>query len=363
MGVVLQVLEQRAAEALHHGADRLAIRRERIDHAPDVLDHQVIDELHMAGTRIDRDMRCGSAVGIGVQVPGERALRALGTGCLQFLRSIQDRRAAHHHRARMEGTEAFLEIRGRAVQHADLFHRQVERLGGDLRAHGFQALPDVGRADVNGGTAAPVELDARVLARPGGAAFDEARQRHAVVAALHHAPVELHLLRPIELRQAAIQRRGVIAAIELLLLFRRRDGGERVGHLVGPRQVAPAEFDRIDAEVLGGHVEQALTEEVGLEAPRAAVGAHRRLVGEQRMRLDVDVGHAIRAGEELRDVARRDRAVGAHIGAHVDPRRAAQRDDASVALAQELDLAVHLARVVRGEQVLAAVLGPFHRAP
>ena len=80
------------------------------------------------------------------------------------------------------------------------------------------------------------------------------------------------------------------------------------------------------------------------------------------MRLDVDVRHAIRAREELRDVARRDRAVGAHVGAHVDPRRAAQRDDPAVALAQDLDLAVHLARVIRREQVLAAILGPFHRA-
>src|SRR5205814_9913812 len=70
---------------------------------------------------------------------------------------------------------------------------------------------------------------------------------------------------------------------------------------------------------------------------------------------------AIRAREELRDVARRDRAVGAHIRAHVDPRRAAQRDDAAVALAEDFDLAVHLARVVGREQVLAAIFGPFHR--
>jgi len=66
-------------------------------------------------------------------------------------------------------------------------------------------------------------------------------------------------------------------------------------------------------------------------------------------------------GKELGDVARRDGAVRAHVGAHVDPGVAAQRHDAPIALAEDLDLAVHLARVVGGEQVLAPVLGPLHR--
>ena len=83
-------------------------------------------------------------------------------------------------------------------------------------------------------------------------------------------------------------------------------------------EVAAAELDAIDAEVLRHHVEQSLAEEIGLEAARPAVGADRRLVGELQRNVDVDVGDTIGARHELRDVARADRAVGAHIGADVD---------------------------------------------
>src|SRR5947207_14907769 len=102
----------------------------------------------------------------------------------------------------MEGAEAFLEISGRAVQHADLFQGQPKRLGRDLRADGFQSLPDVGRADIDRGAAVTVELDARVLARAGGAALDEAHDRRAVVAPVDQLAVQLRLFRPAEFADA-----------------------------------------------------------------------------------------------------------------------------------------------------------------
>ncbi len=41
-------------------------------------------------------------------------------------------------------------IVGRAVEHAaDALHRQFERVGGDLREHGLDALPDRRRADID----------------------------------------------------------------------------------------------------------------------------------------------------------------------------------------------------------------------
>ena len=108
-------------------------------------------------------------------------------------------------------------------------------------------------------------------------------------------------------------------------------------------------------------VEQPLAEEIGLEASRPAIGADRRLVGHPQRHVELDVGDAIRPGHELRDVARADRAVGAHIGAHVDVGVAAQRQDGAVARAGDLDVDLGLARVVHRHQVLAAVLGPLHR--
>ena len=77
--------------------------------------------------------------------------------------------------------------------------------------------------------------------------------------------------------------------------------------------------------------------------------------------VDLDVGDAVGPRHELGDVARADRAVGAHIGAHVDVGMAAQRQDGAVARAGDLDFDLGLAGMVHGHQILAAVLDPFHR--
>ena len=58
----------------------------------------------------------------------------------------------------------------------------------------------------------------------------------------------------------------------------------------------------------------------------------------------------------------RRRAVGAHVGADVGVRLSAQAQDGAVALARDLQRAGDVARVIGGDQVLAPVLDPFHRA-
>ena len=111
------------------------------------------------------------------------------------------------------------------------------------------------------------------------------------------------------------------------------------------------------------HVEQPLAEEVGLEAARPAIGADRRLVGHPQRGVDRDVGDRVGPRHELGDVARADRAVGAHVGAHVDVGVAAQAEDDAVAAAGDLDIDLRFAGVVHRHQVLAAVLDPLHRPP
>ena len=61
------------------------------------------------------------------------------------------------------------------------------------------------------------------------------------------------------------------------------------------------------------------------------------------------------------DVARRGDAVGADVGAEIDRAAAAQAEDLAVAVAGDLQLAFGVAGVIGREQVLAAVLDPFHR--
>ena len=77
--------------------------------------------------------------------------------------------------------------------------------------------------------------------------------------------------------------------------------------------------------------------------------------------VDADVRNAVGPGQDLRDVARAGRAVGAQIGADVGMGVAAQRPDGAVAVAGDLEVALDIARVIGRDEMLAPVLDPFHR--
>ncbi len=135
----------------------------------------------------------------------------------------------------------------------------------------------------------------------------------------------------------------------------------RPRHLGVGDEVAAAQFDTVDAQILRRHVDQPLAEEIALEPAGRAIGPDRRLVGGGERRLDMDVGDAIGAGDHLRAIARRGRAVGADIGAHVGMEPPAHAEDGAVAPAGDLELAIELAGMVAGEEMLAPVLDPFDR--
>ena len=104
--------------------------------------------------------------------------------------------------------------------------------------------------------------------------------REAVIAAVDQPALELFLLGPADFGKTALERDLIIAAVELVLALERRDGRDRVGHFGFADEVAPAEFDLIDAEIARRHVEQALAKKIGLETARPAISADRRLVGD-----------------------------------------------------------------------------------
>src|SRR5207302_6190637 len=107
------------------------------------------------------------------------------------------------------------------------------------------------------------ERHARGLLRPGGAALDEAAEREPVPAPVDQLALQLRLLGPADLGEAAVERELVVTAVELVLALERRDGGDRIRHLALGDEVAAAELDAIDTEILGDHVEQPLAEEIG----------------------------------------------------------------------------------------------------
>ena len=74
----------------------------------------------------------------------------------------------------------------------------------------------------------------------------------------------------------------------------------RQGISASDDQIAPPEFDPVDAKLARRDVEQPLAKEIRLEAARPAIGAGRRLVGQQQIDLEVDVRDAVRPGQHLR---------------------------------------------------------------
>ncbi len=300
-------------------------------------------------------------IGRGTAEPACRRLAHRGA---QLGGGIEDRRAAHHHRARRIAAEAFAHAVGRAViDAADAIRRHLQRIGGDLGEHRLETLAVRRRADMDRHRAIGLEHQAGGFPRARRAALEIAADGETMVAAGGERSLQRRLHGPADLLEAARECRAVVAAVGLGRKIELDDARQRIGHLAFRDQVAAAKLDGIDTEIARGHVEQPLAEEIRLEPPRSAIGADRRLAGQHERDLHVDVRHAIGTRENLRGVARACRAVGADIGADVGPGVAAQPADGAVAVAGDLELAGDVAGMVGGEEMLAAVLDPLDRAP
>ncbi len=83
------------------------------------------------------------------------------------------------------------------------------------------------------------------------------------------------------------------------------------------QEVAPAQLDRIEAELLGELVELHLEREARLHPAVAALGSAGRLVGEHARRVEAVGGEVVRPGQELARVVRGDQAEG-RVRAAVD---------------------------------------------
>ena len=132
-----------------------------------------------------------------------------------------------------------------------------------------------------------------------------------------------------------------------------------IRHRAFADQVAAADLDAVDADMRGDRIHQPLAHEGGLIAPRRAIGAARRLVGQADM-ADGAIGrHAIGPRQHGCGQIGHGRRVRAHIGAVIVKEFVVDREDAAVGIDGGADVMLLLARMVGGDQVLAAVLDPF----
>ena len=169
-------------------------------------------------------------------------------------------------------------------------------------------------------------------------------------------------LAPAEMRQRLVEEAGEIAGIERQFLGALLVEGDGVGHLGRRDQVRAAQRDAIDAELCCDRIHHALAHEAALEAAGRAIGRGRRLVGQAEMAGGAIGADLVGAGEHAHGAPHHAGAVGAHIGALVVEEFVVDAEQAPILVHGRADAVALLARMVGRDQVLAAVLDPFHRA-
>ena len=164
---------------------------------------------------------------------------------------------------------------------------------------------------------------------------------------------------------------GVGAALGLDELDREVHAALVVARVVAPaerrvvreraHEVAAPQLERVDAQLARGLVDGQLEERGGLGAAGAAGRAGRDLVGAR-----ADRGHArgrdrVAAAHQHRGRVRRRRAVAEQVGAEVGEDARTDGEHAAVAVERQLDVGLHAAALVGGQEVLEPVLGPLDR--
>ena len=137
---------------------------------------------------------------------------------------------------------------------------------------------------------------------------------------------------------------------------------QRPGHAIRGDQIASPDVSRVESECRGCHVDQPLTHKTALEAPRAAQRTRRGFVAHPGVGIQFDRLDLIRSGEELRRVAHRGHAIGAHIGTDIDMQRTAHGQNAAGGIKCHRHVRLGFTRVPRGHEMLATILDPFDRA-
>ena len=211
--------------------------------------------------------------------------------------------AAEHDRARPEGAEAERPDRGVAVADRNQRGIDAELVRGDLRERRLVALAVVLHADIDDHRAVRQHADigglvARHHARLALDPFDDAvaallgveRKADADGAAVGLA-LRLALAdgRQIDHVARGVERGDIVAGVE------PHAGGGLVRQLGRGDDVLPAQIERLAAKLARHLVDQPLDGEAGAGPRHAAIGAHRRLVGGDRVGLELQMPDAIRA--------------------------------------------------------------------
>ena len=139
----------------------------------------------------------------------ERCRRLARSSAMKFCVGVEQRRTAHHHRARMIGAVAVADIGGRAVDDTWLMRSiGISSASAAIWANTVSTPCPTADEPMNTVTVPPSLISSRArLLRAGGAALDEAADREAVIAAVDQPALQLRLVGPAEFVKAAVERR------------------------------------------------------------------------------------------------------------------------------------------------------------
>ncbi len=405
--VIGHALQQRLADALRNAAMRLAVHEQRIDHAAHIVHRRIARDARGTGLGIDLDLahvaaigerqplgavfeiagklargrarhfavaRRGGGFGQGHGAIGaahaERAARELDVLRRRFehvardrralfdqsLRGAEHRAAGHAHRARAVRAGALLDQRRVAEDHAHRSERHAEAFGHHLREARLVPLAVIVRADKHRHASVRLRAQFRVFERLAAGALDIAADSAAIE---HAAPPRFGLPRgeavPVGGGLRFRHHRREVAAVVV------GAGRRLVGHRRGWDEIAPAQFERVDAGGARRRLDQALHRIDRLGAADAAIGVHRRAIRERGAQAQMRGRHGVDAGGEPHDVdRRRPMAERRDAGADVVQRFELHREEAAIGVERERGLDVLVAALRIGEEALGAVGAPFH---
>ena len=253
---------------------------------------------------------------------------------------LVDRVAGDHRGAAREGGDAPVEGLGVAFHQDDVLDLDAELVGDDLREDGVVALSLRREPGVDVDLAGDrMDADMAALIGTEAGALDVAGEAEAEIAAVL---ARLLLLRRKAGRVEALghqrERLVVLTAVEAdFQAVGEEEALARIGEFVLGDQVAAADLEAVEAELVGELVHRPLDGEAGLRPAAAAIGRDRHGRGVDRLELDPDVGDAIGPGDRGRGDLRDGDAVGDE-GAGVVEETVTERNHFAGLLGVELDI-------------------------
>ena len=274
-----------------------------------------------------------------------------------------DRVARHHGGARCERADRVGESARVTGDDLDVVERHAERVGDDLCEGGLMALSlrREPRRDLD--LARGLHLDMATLVGTDARALDVGGHPDPEQPALArgHLPTLVEAVPVRELTQLREARREVSGVVDVGPAVLEGQP-EVVGHLLGTDHVALTHGQPVDAEVASDAVHGPLHREAALRPPGPAVGADRHRVGVERLEADPVVGDAVRPQQLRRGDDRDDQAV-RDVGAVVVQQVDVEPEDLPLVVEPDVDELDLPALMVRGDEVLTAVLGELHVVP